>query len=92
MPDRLIALADIQDHFTRYHAGDALPEDAAAADAWVEAGTAMWVDVDYQPPAWPKARQATAIQGLFGTAIGGEQTGDDLVGRVPITPERKRFE
>lgn len=90
MPDRLIALADIQDNFTRYHAGDELPADAAAVDAWVEARTAMWVSEDYHPPALPKAGQVTAIPGLFGIAVGGEQTGDDLVGRVPITPERMR--
>lgn len=91
MADRLIALADIQDNFIRYHAGDELPADAAAAASWVEAGTAMWVAADAKPPTWVKARQVTALPGLPGTAVGGEQTGDDLVGRVPITPERMRF-
>lgn len=73
MADRLIALADIQDNFIRYHAGDELPSGAAAAASWV------------------KARQVTALPGLPGTAVGGEQTEDDLVGRVPITLERMRF-
>ncbi len=92
MANRLIALADIQGDFTRYHAGDELPADAAAAAAWVEARTAMWVGEDYRLPTLPRAGQITAIPGLFGTAVGGEQTGDDLVGRVPITPERMRSE
>lgn len=38
----------------------------------------------------PTAKPAYAIPGLSGIAVGGEQTGDDLVGKVPITPERMR--
>ena len=73
---------------TLYRPGDLLPSDSAAA--WVEAGSAIWVDVDYQPPTYTRAKPATALAGLPGLAVGGEATGDDLVGRVPMTEERKR--
>lgn len=75
---------------TLYRPGDVLPSDAPDAEAWVEAGTAIWVDADYQPPKYAQAKPATAPAGLPGLAIGGEATGDDLVGRVPVTPERMR--
>lgn len=35
---------------TLYRPGDLLPSDSPDAAAWVEAGSAIWVDVDYQPP------------------------------------------
>ena len=43
-----------------------------------------------KPTIPPTARSVTALPGLPGLAVGGEQTGDDLVGRVPMTPERRR--
>lgn len=89
---RLLALAHIQTDLgvTRYRPGDFLPADHPDAAAWVEAGSAKWVDANYAPPKYPKATPAVATAGLPGLAIGGEATGDDLVGRVPDTPKRKR--
>lgn len=46
------------------------------------------VDEDTEQTIFPKAKRITALPGLSGTAVGGEQTGDDLVGRVPMTKER----
>ena len=73
-----------------YFPGDALPSDHPDAGAWVEAGTAVWVDADKKPPTHTKARMAAAPAGLPGKAVGGEATGDDLVGKVPATPARRR--
>ena len=89
---RLLALADIQTDggFTQYRAGDFLPSEHPDAEAWVEAGSAKWVSADYEPPTYARARPATAPAGLPGLAVGGEATRDDLVGRVPMTYERKR--
>lgn len=89
---RLLALANIQTDmgFTHYRPGETLPADHPDAAAWVKAGSAKWVDANYAPPKYPKATPAAATAGLPGLAIGGEATGDDLVGRVPDTPKRKR--
>ena len=89
---RLLALAYIQTDmgFTRYRPGDLLPPDHPDADAWVEAGSAKWVGADYAPPTYARARPVTAPAGLAGLAVGGEATGDDLVGHVPTTHERRR--
>ncbi len=71
---------------TEFRAGDILPSDAPDAQAWIECGSAFWRE---EPPAeQPKAKQACATPGLPGLAVGGEQSGDDLVGKVP--PRRKR--
>ena len=89
----LLALAYIQTDmgFTRYRPGDLLPPDHPDAEAWVEAGSAKWVNAeDYAPPTYARATPATALAGLPGLAAGGEATGEDLVGRVPLTPERRR--
>lgn len=88
----LLALAPIQTDmgFTRYRPGEFLPSDHPDAAAWVEAGSAKWVDADYAAPKHPKAKPAAAPAGLPGLAVGGEATGDDLVGRVPARPGRRR--
>lgn len=87
---RLLALAHIRTDlgFTHYRPGSFLPENHPDAAAWVEAGSAKWVDADYQPPTYARATPATAEAGLPGLAVGGEGAGDDLVGKIPATPER----
>ncbi|MCD7857738.1 MAG: hypothetical protein LUG55_08090 [Clostridiales bacterium] len=87
---KLYALDYIQYGMARYEPGDFLPVTATLADAWVEAGSARWVDDDFTPATYPKAKRATAEPGLFGLAEGGEQTGDDLVGKVPRAIQRER--
>lgn len=91
MADHLLSLAHIQIGFTRYAPGDFLPTDRPEdAAAWIEAGTAMWVPEDYRPPSYATAHPVTADPGMPGIAVGGELTGDDLVGRIPKTEERRR--
>jgi len=76
--------------FTRYRPGDILPADHPDAAAWVQSGAATWRPEDEPAPAWVRAKRAAATPGLPGTAIGGEATGEDLVGRVPQTAQRRR--
>lgn len=89
MAKKLVALAHIQHGFERYKPGDTLPaSDTVMVLEWLAAGSAKMVDDDTEQPTFHKARQAAALPGLPGTAVGGEQTGEDLVGRVPRTKER----
>ena len=91
MADRLLALAHIQVGFAQYKPGDFLPADRPEdTAAWIEAGTAMWVPEDYHPPSGVAARPVTAEPGLPGIAVGGELTGNDLIGKIPETVERRR--
>lgn len=88
----LIAKRPILYRSYQYQAGDILPtDDQGTVDAWLEAGSAEWVPVeDLLAPEAPKAKPATATPGLAGTAVGGEGAEDNLVGRVPNTPERSK--
>lgn len=71
-----------------YRAGETLPSDAPLAETWVECGSAIWRE---EPPADQlTAAPASATPGLPGLAVGGEQTGDDLVGKVPPTRKRRK--
>ena len=92
MADRLVALVHIQTDlgFTRYRPGDALPADHPQAAAWVESGAAVWRGDDHGPTMRVTAARAAADPGLPGLAVGGEATGEDLVGRVPMTEQRRQ--
>ena len=74
--------------YRSYHLILSVPSDAPDAETWVECGSAFWRDEE--PAERPKAKPASAVPGLTGLAVGGEQTGEDLVGKVPSTPARKR--
>lgn len=88
---KLTALGYIQVGFREYQPGEDLPaDDPELAAEWVESGAAVWRPDDYQPPTWAKAKRAAAEPGLPGLAVGGEATGQELVGKVPATPERMR--
>ena len=68
---------------TQYKPGDELPaNDPEMLAAWLEAGTAKWVDeTDVRTM---KAQAATALAGMYGTAVSSDSgDGEDLVGRVP---------
>lgn len=84
----LIAKEYIQYGYRRYKPGDILPSEVELANAWVESDSAVWRED--APPTRPTAKPVTAMPGMPGCAVGGERTVDELVGRVPITPERKR--
>lgn len=72
----------------QFETGDTLPaDDGATVDAWLEAGSARWVE-DEVPTKTPKAKRKTAPSGLAGKSSDGDP--EALVGRIPGKPERKR--
>ena len=70
--------------------GDEIPEPEKNPDAegWAASGAARWLEND--PPVRAKAEPKPADPGLPGLAAGGEAAGDELVGKVPKTPQRRR--
>ncbi|MCX4294377.1 MAG: hypothetical protein OSJ56_10015 [Prevotella sp.] len=84
----LIALDFIQIGYKRYKPGDILPQDSPDVSAWIECGSAMWQEE--KPPKRTVAKQAAAQSGMPGIAVGGEISGNDLVGRIPSTERRQR--
>lgn len=68
---------------TQYGAGDQLPvTNEALVGAWLEAGSAVWVDEDEERAAaeTPKAK-TIALAGLPGKSSDGDP--DAMVGKVP---------
>lgn len=72
----------------QYRTGDVLPgDDAAMVEAWIEVGSAAWID-DEETTKPPKAKRMAAQPGRTGLSSDGDP--EALVGRVPDKPERKR--
>ena len=88
MDEVLIAQAHIQYRDKRYKPGDALPA-CELSSAWLASGAAIPV-TDYVTIERPRAERSAAEPGLPGLAVGGEYAGDDLVGKIPMTRERKK--
>lgn len=91
----LVALFPILYRSRQYQIGDKLPtNNPDMVNAWIEAGTAKWVDAtEADTPSVPAAKAVpkTAEPGLGGqTSAGTETDGDDLVGKVPKTSRRKK--
>ena len=68
---------------TQYKPGDVLPaNDPEMLAAWLEAGTAKWLDETVVNSM--KAQSVTALAGMYGTAVSSDsEDGEELVGRVP---------
>ena len=73
---------------TQYKPGDVLPaNDPEMLAAWLEAGTAKWLDETVVNSM--KAQSVTALAGMYGTAVSSDsEDGEDLVGRVPHNSAR----
>lgn len=85
---KLIATHPILYRSKQYWPGQEIPaDDAGMVQAWIDAGTAAWIDPDAEKPV--KARPAAAEAGLAGESYNGE-TDENLVGKVPKTPVRSR--
>lgn len=86
---RLTALAHIFADlgFTHYRPGDTIPPGHPDAAAWVKSGAARWVPADHTRPSRGKAIPISAPAALQGIGPGGAPA---EVGRVPMTPERRR--
>jgi len=85
----LIARSRILVGFREYQPGESLPSNHPDAQAWVNYGSAVWRGEDAALSTPVKAKLVTAEPGLPGLAVGGEATGDELVGCVPITEQRR---
>ncbi|MCD8364771.1 MAG: hypothetical protein LUC83_02960 [Clostridiales bacterium] len=85
----LIALRSVLYQSKLYRAGQELPtNNAAMAEAWVNAGSAKWVDEDAEQTKTvkPKARRAAAEP----SAEGRSDSGTVEQGKVPKTPARAK--
>lgn len=72
-----------------YEVGQILPEyDNRMVKAWLDAGSARPVEAAQPAPSRPTVKLATAQPGLPVDADNGRT--DNLAGRIPETPERKR--
>ena len=83
----LIAISTIFYHNHQYLPGDLLPEESEEKEKWIECGSAYETDTIETPP---KAKKAAAMPGLPGIARGNLETDDNLIGRIPDNPVRKR--
>lgn len=88
---KLTAQASILFENRIYAPGEKLPtHNAAMVEAWLEAGTAVWIDSEAVKPQ-AKARPCTAESGLPGKAEASEsEDGENLAGKVPKTTRRKK--
>ncbi len=83
---KLIAVYPILYRSRQYWPGQRLPaDDAGMVQAWLDAGTAAWIELDVRKPA--KAKPAAAKAGLAGESPNGE-TDENMIGKVPKTPVR----
>lgn len=88
---KLTAQRDILFESKIYAPGDELPtKDAGMVEAWLAAGTAVWIGEEETTKA-PKAKARTAAPGVPGAAVSSEsEDGDNLAGKVPNTRARKK--
>lgn len=84
---RLVALRPVLYLAHQYDTGENLPvNDQEMTDLWIAAGTAVWREDDEPEPQAAQAIPATAVSGMPGMSSTGT---DELIGRIPKTPERK---
>lgn len=86
---RLVAKRPVLCLAHQYGAGDTLPDnDPERNAAWLEAGSAEWIEdsTDEIPAPGAKAAPAAAEPGMEGRTDGGTE----LQGKVPKTPERRK--
>lgn len=84
----LRAMRPILYRSTQYREGDALPADhEPTVAAWLEAGSAKWIDDEGLSKKAPKAKPVTAPPGQTGLSSDGDP--DARVGHLPDKPSRK---
>lgn len=83
----LVAKSTIFFHNHQYLPGDRLPEDAEEKNTWIECGSAYETEAVKERP---KAKRASAKAGRTGIARGNLESDENLIGRVPDNPARKR--
>lgn len=83
----LIALRPVLYHTRQYDTGEKLPvNDPEMTELWIAAGTAIWKEEAEPEKAPAKAIPVTATPGMAGMSSTGT---DEVIGRLPQTPERK---
>lgn len=83
----LIALRPVLYHAHQYDTGESLPvNDPEMTELWLAAGTAIWKEEAEPEKPTAKAIPVTATPGMPGISSTGA---DELIGRIPKTPERK---
>lgn len=88
---KLIAVIPILYRDRQYWPGDELPlSDDAMKETWINGGAAVMKEDNETPKKVEKAVPATAVPGIPGIAVGGEGASENLAGRVPATPKRRR--
>ena len=83
----LVAKSTIFFHNHQYLPGDCLPEDAEEKNTWIECGSAYETEAVKEKP---RAKRAAAKAGVTGIARGDLESGENLIGRIPDNPARKR--
>lgn len=86
----LIAQTYILYNSKHYKPGDVLPaNDPDMLAAWIEAGTADWVDA--RELEHEKVIPVTAVAGIYGSSTSSDSdNGENLVGRVPANASRSK--
>lgn len=86
----LIAQTYILYNSKHYKPGDVLPaNDPDMLAAWIEAGTAAWVDA--RELEHEKVIPVTAVAGIYGSSTSSDSdNGENLVGRVPANASRSK--
>ena len=85
---RLIATRPVLYRSTQYKAGDRLPaDDQVMVDAWLQYGSAKWVDDENPTPA-PKAEPVSPPEGKAGISSYGDP--DARIGRIPKKGRAKK--
>lgn len=86
----LIAQTYILYNSKHYKPGDVLPaNDPDMLLAWIDAGTAAWVDAKELER--EKAIPVTAVAGIYGSSTSSDSdNGENLVGRVPANSSRNK--
>lgn len=76
----------------QYKVGDVLPaNNASMVNAWLEAGTAKWINETEPVQEPPKGKLTVAEPGLpEANVVSNSPSHDNLVGKVPKTSRRKK--
>ena len=88
---KLIAVIPILYRDRQYWLGDELPlSDDAMKETWINGGAAVAKEDSETPKKVAKAVPASATPGITGVAVGGEGAMENLAGKIPATPKRRR--
>lgn len=89
MAKKLIATSRILYNSVNYIPGDILPENTDMTDAWLSSGSAVYED-EKAPQKPLKAGPASAQAGVEGVNVTNAETDETLIGKVPLTDNRKK--